>query len=182
MLHFLKLMIQLVLSPARGWEDVALSAGDPRRTLLRGLLPLVGIAAVSVFLGAFYQLRPSAGLLIVQAVITFIKYCATYFIGVAALTAVLPRQAIDGNVERPRVEIFCAYCVGLMALVGILENLLPMELTLLRFLPIYLVIIMFIGRTYLDVDERHIFGFIGVAVAGLILPVYLIDRILSMAV
>ena len=90
-------------------------------------------------------------------------------------------MAIEGLVDRNRVELFCVYCTGMMVIIGILENLLPMELTLLQFLPIYVVVVICMGRTFLDVDERHIFRFAACAIVGLILPVFIVDRLLAPA-
>lgn len=181
MLHFLRLMLQLVLSPLRGWEDVAISADSPRHTLTHGLLPLAAVAALTALTGLFYDINPSVGVILIQVVISFVKYVVTYFIAVAALTAVLPSIAIDGFMDRARVEIFCAYAVGLMAMTGILQNLLPVELSLLQLLPLYYIIVMCIGRTYLDVDEKRIFNFIIVDIVSIILPIYLIDYVLNIA-
>ncbi len=182
MLHYLKLMLQLLMAPARGWEDVAESAENPRHTLLCGLLPLAALAGLSAFTGRFYQLHPSFTPLLVKAVVMFIKYTVTYFIGVALLLNVLPRLTSDGLVNRERVELFCAYCEGMMAVIGILECVMPMDITLLQFLPIYVVVVICMGRRFVDVDERNIFRFAGVSVFGLIVPVYLIDMLLSRAV
>lgn len=182
MLHYLKLMLQLLMAPARGWEDVAESAENSRHTLLCGLLPLAALAALSAFTGRFYQLHPSFTPLLVKAVVMFIKYTVTYFIGVALLLNVLPRLTSDGLVNRERVELFCAYCEGMMAVIGILECVMPMDITLLQFLPIYVVVVICMGRRFVDVDERNIFRFAGVSVFGLIVPVYLIDMLLSRAV
>lgn len=181
MLHFLKLMLQILMAPSRGWEDVGADTVSARQVFRSGLLPLVGVSALTVFFGALYQLHPSAGALIVKSIAVFARYVIAYFCGVAILTYTLPRLAIDGLVDRNRVELFCAYCTGMMAAIGILQNLLPMELTLLQFLPIYVVVVICIGRTFLDVDERHIFRFAALAIIGLILPVYLVDRLLAPA-
>lgn len=178
MLHYLKLMLQILMAPQRGWEDVEAEGATARRVLLRGLLPLVAIAAVTVGFGALYQLHPSFSELLIKGVVVFLRYAISYFIGVAVLTYTLPRLTADGLVDRERVELFCAYCVGMMALIGILENLLPMELTLLQFLPIYVVVVICLGRGFVDVDERNIFSFAACAIIGIILPVYLIDRLL----
>jgi len=178
MLHYLKLMLQILMAPQRGWEDVEAAGETSRHTLLRGLLPLVGLAALTVGFGALYQLHPTFPALLIKAVVTFVRYAISYFIGVAVLTYALPRLTRDGLVSRERVELFCAYCVGMMALIGILENLLPMELTLLQFLPIYVVVVICQGRAFVDVDERGIFRFAACAIVGIILPVFLIDRLL----
>lgn len=177
-MHFIKNMLQLLLAPTRGWEDVDCDDTTPRRVLRRGLLPVVGAAALSVAFSAFYDLHPSAVGLLTKAVVVFARYMIAYYCGVAVLMYALPKLAIEGAVDRNRVELFCAYCTGIMAGIGILQNLLPMELTLLQFLPIYVVVVICMGRTFLDVDERNIFRFAAVAIIGLILPVYLIDKLL----
>lgn len=181
MLHYLKLMLQLVMAPTRGWEDVAAGADTPRRTLLAGLLPLAAIAAATVYLGAFYELHPSFAKLTVAAVVTFLKYAVSYFVAVAILTYSLPRLTADGLVNRETVDLFAAYSLGIMAAIGILENLLPMELTLLQFLPIYVVVVICMGRKFLDVDSADIFRFTAVGILSVIVPVYLIDMLLMPA-
>lgn len=182
MLRYLKLMLQLLMAPSRGWEDVAESAVDSRRTLLRGLVPLAALAALTCFLGALYQLHPSFSALLIDAIVTFVKYTLTYFVAVAMLVYALPRLTADGLVNRERVELFCAFCVGMLAIIGILEHLLPMELTLLQFLPIYVIVVMAMGRKFVDVGEENIFRFAGVATLSVILPVYLIDWLLGQAI
>lgn len=182
MLHYLRLMLQLLMAPTRGWEDIAESADTPRRTLLAGLLPMASLAAITVFIGWFYELHPSFPALLVGAVVTFVKYAVTYFVGVWVLTYTLPRLTADGLVNREHVELFCGYCVGIMASIGILENLMPMELALFQFLPIYVIVVICMGRRFLDVEEHDIFRFAGISTLSVILPVYLIDWLLSRAV
>ncbi|MDE6223718.1 MAG: hypothetical protein K2M49_08500 [Muribaculaceae bacterium] len=181
MLHFLKLMLQILMAPSRGWEDVGADSVGARQLFRAGLLPLIGVAALTVSFGALFQLHPSAGALIVRSIVVIARYIIAYFCGVAVLEFALPKLAIEGLVDRNRVELFCVYCTGMMVIIGILENLLPMELTLLQFLPIYVVVVICMGRTFLDVDERHIFRFAACAIVGLILPVFIVDRLLAPA-
>lgn len=181
MLHFLKLMLQVLMAPTRGWEDVGADSADARTALRTGLLPLVAIASITVGISAFYELHPSVGALIVKAIVVFARYMIAYFCGVALLTYALPKLAINGAFDRNRTELFCVYCTAIMASIGILQNLLPMELTLLQFLPIYVVVVICLGRTFLDVDESNIFRFAAYSIVGLILPVYIIDRLLMPA-
>ncbi len=181
MLHYLKLMLQLVLSPTRGWEDIADGAESSRRTLTHGLLPTIAIASLTVFIGAFYELKPTFGALLINAVVTFTKYAITYFIGVAVLSLTLPRLTAGNTPEREISEIFCAYSVGLMATIGTLENLLPMELSLLQFLPLLVIVVMCMGRHYMRIDESQIFRFAAIVTLCIILPVFLIGSLVSTA-
>lgn len=181
MLHFLKLMLQLILSPAKGWEDVATGADTPRRTLRYGLLPIAAIAAVASFMNVFYVDSPSLAMLLIQAVVVFIKYALTYFAGVAIMSYALTSYMGQSNPDHDRVEIFCAYSTGIMALIGVLEGLMPMELTLLQFLPLYVIVVMCYAREYLGVAEQQIFRLAGVATVSIVLPVYLIGMLMRSA-
>lgn len=178
MLHFLKLMVQLILSPTKGWEDIAISADPPRRSFTHGLLPLAGAAALSQFLCLFYFDAPPFGVVFLQAVVVFVSYAITYFIGVSVLSFFLQRTPD----ERFRIELFSAYSTGIMALVGILEGVLPMELTLLQFLPLYVIVVMCCGREFLGVEEKQIFRLAAVATLGNIVPVFLIGKLMSFAI
>lgn len=178
MLHYLKLILQLLMSPKRGWEDVLDDGKSPREVLLHGLIPLSLLTALTVGMGFFYQNHPQVGELIIKAVVTFIRYMLTYFIAVGILVYALPRLTFDGVVARERVELLSAYCVGMMALIGILENLLPMEIPLLQFLPLYVVVVIIQSRWFVDVDDNYLFRYAACAICGIILPVFLIDRLL----
>jgi len=171
-------MIQILMAPKSGWEDVMTDDQSPRNVLLHGLSPLAVIAAVSVGLGIIYQhdARPEA--LLIEAIVTFARYFLTYFIAVALLTYALPHFTAGGNVEKRHIEILAAYCTGMMALIGILENVLPMEIPLLRFLPLYIVVVIIQSRWFLNIDEKCLFRYAACAVAGIILPVFIIDHIL----
>lgn len=177
--HYLRLLLQLVMSPARGWEDIADGAGSARRALLHGLIPLSAIAAITVYTGMFYQHGASFGALTVDAVVTFLKYSVSYFVAVAAMTYVLPRLTTDGLVNREYAGLFSAYCLGIMAAIGIIENLLPMEVTLLQFLPIYMVVVICRGRKFMDVDASNIFSFAALGVFCTIVPVFFIDWLMQ---
>lgn len=182
MLHFLKLMLQLVLSPAKGWEDVAAGADTPRRTLRHGLLPLAALAGVASFTSLLYSDAPSVAMVVLQGVVAFVKYALTYFAGVAFMTYALSNyMGRRDEVNHSRVETFCAYSTGIMALIGVLEGLLPMELTLLQFLPLYVIVVMCYAREYLGVSEQQIFRLAGVATVSIVLPVYLIGMLMRTA-
>lgn len=181
MLHFLKLMLQLILSPAKGWEDVAVGADSPRRTLQHGLLPVAALAGVASLASALYIDPPSVAMLLIQGVVVFVKYAGTYFAGVAIMSYALSAFMGKADADHDRVETFCAYSTGIMALIGVLEGLLPMELTLLQFLPLYVIVVMCYAREYLGVDERHIFRLAGASALAIVLPVYLIGMMMRSA-
>ena len=71
MLEYLKLMMQLLLVPVRGWEDVSSASPDPDEMLRKGLYPLMGVAALSEFVSFFYVRELSLATVLVRAVVDF---------------------------------------------------------------------------------------------------------------
>lgn len=47
MLEFLKNILQLILSPGNGWEDLSHSKTEPETMLSKGLYPLLGVMALT---------------------------------------------------------------------------------------------------------------------------------------
>lgn len=168
------------MAPKSGWEDVLADRQQPRDILLKGLLPLAVIAALSVGFNALYQIHPTTVYIIGRALAEFCRYMITYFIAVALLLYVLPRLTNDNTVPRPRIELLSAYCVGMMAIIGIFKNLLPMEMPLLQFLPFYIIVVIIQSRQFVNIDDKYLFRYAACATVGIILPVFIIDRILPL--
>lgn len=55
MLKFLTCLIQLIISPAKGWEDIAAVGEEPRKICSDGFYPLLGLTACSVFTRRLYD-------------------------------------------------------------------------------------------------------------------------------
>lgn len=180
MLNYLKLMLQLILAPTQGWDDVAAAAPDPRRELLFGLVPLCLLAGLSVVASVYWQHNVSVSSLIVSGVVCFAVYMLTYFIAQALLTSLLPRITDDGLVDRGRVMLFAQFCVGQMAVFGMIENLLPAEVApIVQFLPLFVVVVMYRARAFLGVDKTKSGLMLSFGIVAVILPVYVIGSIFA---
>lgn len=179
MLNYLKLMLQLILAPSKGWDDVAASVPDSRRLLVGGLVPLCVLTGMSVGLSALWEYHPHVATIIIRGVVEFAVYMLTYFIAQALLAALLPRITEDGLIDRERIAVFSALCVGQMAIIGLLENLLPAEIALLQFLPLFVVIVIYRARAFLGVDPTKSGLMLAFGVVSVILPVYIIGAILE---
>lgn len=179
MLRYLQHMVQLLLSPTRGWEDVASHPIEGGEAFRRGLLPLMVISALSVVFRAVYQFHSSVATLIPAAVISFLQYFLTYLIAQVALSAYLPRISAGGKTDEQRLQLFLCFTVGMMAVIGIIGNLLPMTLTLIEFLPIYVAVVMFRAHGYLGIRSDVVGTYVGSTVLSVIVPVYLFGFILN---
>lgn len=180
MLNYLKLMLQLILSPSQGWDDVAAAAPDPHRELVLGLVPVCLLAGLSVGASLYWLHDVSASSLIIRGVVCFAVYMLTYFIAQALLTALLPRITEDGLVDRERVMLFSQLCVGQMAIFGMIENLLPSEVApIVQFLPLLVIVVMYRARKFLDVDKTKSGLMLAFGIVAVILPVYVIGSIFA---
>lgn len=180
MLTYLKLMLQIVLSPSRGWDDVAGELPPARRTMLCGFLPLVLLTAMSSCISALWRNDTAVGSLVIGAVATFAVYAMTYFTCCALLNASLQRIEPEKDSDRTeRVSLFASFTVGQMAVIGMLENLLPAELTLLQLLPLFEVVVIVKARAFLQIPAERTGLGVAVGIASCILPVYVFRALLS---
>lgn len=178
MLSFLKYLFQLIISPARGWEDVS-HAGTPYDELTsRGLYPLLGVAAISVFVSAFYNHDLTFIRLLQGAIIIFVKFFITYFIAVALFSLAAPKMS-DGELNEKKGHTFIIYNIGLLALYNIIENILPIQLSFVQFLPLYSAIIIWKGARYLAIREDSMLQFTLFGIFSIIVPPYLISWIFN---
>lgn len=178
MLLYLRLMLQLVLAPSKGWEDVELTAPSPRRLFASGLVPLCIFAGVCASLSAWWLSAAGPFVLIMRGVVCTVQYLLTYYLAHALLISSLPRITTDGLIDRDRVSVFATLCVGIMAIIGIIVNAFPME-DIFLFLPIIVVVIIYRSRRFLSVDRKKTGLLIAFGIVAIILPVFIIGRILS---
>ena len=180
MLHFFKLMLQLLLSPARGWEDVAEHSDGARRVFMCGLLPMLLLSSLSVVLWAVYQPQHiPPGEVLVGALATFCRYFIAYFIGLFVMVSVLPRLSANGKISEESVHLFMVYTMSMMCGINLLVNVFPMELTLLQLLPLYVWLVMCRGNRFLNVPEGLILKYAALTFAAVLVPVFLMQWLLD---
>ena len=178
MLSFLGYIIQLIMNPRRGWEDVASDNPSPRRMLMSGLLPLIVLTSLTYFVRVFYFTDFTVVDAIQGAVINAVAYFATYFIAVFAISLRIPYMEKDDedmlsmDEASARVEIFSACIVGLLLLITFVSNLIPLDISLLHYLPLYSVYVIWKGAEFLRIDLPKIGHFMILAVLPIIVPVY----------
>lgn len=176
---YLGYIAQLIINPRRGWEDVALENPVARRILLSGLLPFIVVTALTTFVRVFYFTDFTVVDAIQTAIINAVTYFATYFIASFAISLRMPQMLaeesdIEPDEESGRVEIFSACIVGILLLITLVSNLIPMDLSLLQYLPLYSAYVIWKGAEYLHVATDKTGQFMILSVMTLIVPVYLL--------
>lgn len=180
LLIFFRNIFQLVLSPANGWKDIS-SEDTPVEVLMsKGLYPMMALMLVSVFLRPIYGvLRLDLVLLLQIALVQFVALFVSLFAGRSVMENYLPQYNSTGEHDPFAAGTVAVYVTGLMTLIQIFENLLPVDLTVMQFLPAFAAVILWKSDKYLDISPNHEMTFMLIAIVALIMPVILINLVMS---
>lgn len=107
MLKFLGYLLQLIISPARGWEDITARGEEPRAIASSGFYPLIGITACTVFIQRFYVSSLSLVTMIQNAVVTFVQYFVTFFFAVFLFSFSLSEWSTVSPMKRSTPLSYC---------------------------------------------------------------------------
>lgn len=166
----MKNVLQLVLSPRRGWEDIALDDEDGEEPVAPAFYVLAGIVALSWLVRGVYE--PSLGWLrlLELAVITYGVLFVSYFVGTFVMSVSLESLVTRGEVSERRTRVFVIFGVTLLSLILLLANLLPASTPVLWFMPVYVVVVLWKGNRYLGVSDRKAGVFTLVSFIAVMLP------------
>jgi len=179
MLAFLKNILQLIISPDNGWEDVV-RVSSPRRAM-RCMAWIVAVAAMSVFIQLLYSVHNPVMVLCQRSVIIVVSLWATYFIGDFIMTQWLPRIN-DGMYDERLSWLLPSYAASLLSLQVILTNVLPLTFAILELWPIYVVIIMWRAMKVLELPEGATGKYLLVIIVAFIVPSQLLPRLFNMVI
>ena len=172
-LIFCKNMVQLVLSPTHGWEDVADEPEQPQVLLEKGFYPLLALVGVTAMTNGLYHPEPYSYVLQLQtAIAQVVALFVSMMLARAAFEAILPNVAGCPE-DKVRFNTVCIYGISLMALIEIIGNLSPTPLAALWFLPIFIVPMIWQARNYLQVAKERQAAYLLVAFLTIIaMPVF----------
>ncbi len=174
MLRFLKNILQLIVNPSRGWEDVSHDADDPSALCRDGLYPLLAVTALSC-VGGFWKLDSSTTLISViqNAIITFTAYFATMFFAEFIMGLTMDKIC-DKEPSQRKNSTVVIYSVAILALISILINVIPLDLAVLKFLPIYVGFILYKSMRYESVAKDKTGHYMFLTIFTIIAPPYLL--------
>lgn len=163
MLSFIAQTLQVLISPERGWEDISRRNTPPDQTAINGLYPLIGLTSAATFIQLAYTHIPFRQILpelIITATLTFISFFISRFIAMAIWNSRLTTICTGAKINENRFDNFIIYTLGLLALIRLIANCLPMTLSLIEFLPLVVLIEMWMGYRYIGIDNKHLLGFL----------------------
>ena len=170
---YIRQLFQLLLSPARGWEDVSASDLSYENLLRKGFVPLLIITALSEFVQLAYS--PSltfwgafGGAIAIGGGLFASLYAARLFLDVTL------SRYINSKVNLIKVNTMVTYMIGLDCFYRILADVLPATMTFLSFLPLISILVLFKSTAYIEVPEDKVVNYLLLTFAGVIVfPVFI---------
>lgn len=185
MKHYLKYLFQLILSPRNGWEDIDKAGAASVKTPMtpsyiatNGYYPMIAVVAASVFVQALFRHHVVFLTLFMRMIITFVVYFISYFFSTFVMSMTI-EPVIEGDYDESRCQTFILYTLGLLALITIIENCLPITPLVLFFLPCYVALIQWKGCEFMRVRPEKTGHFMTIAILGVLLPPYIFYFVFS---
>lgn len=166
-------MIQLIISPDNGWEDVLQSSNTMRARFMMGWM--IVIAAISCFVALFYDPHISVLSIVQHAIVIMVVYWATVFIADFVLSWSFPRFN-EGVVDDRNMSIVISYTVSLLTIQTLLTSLLPVTFAMLELWPVYVVVILWRAMKSFQFDSKYTGRYLMAVIIAFILPSQLLMR------
>lgn len=173
---FLKNILQLLLAPSHGWEEVSGHGAEPDRLAADGMYPLMGLSAATVFISGCYDKTYEVGALVQRAMIQFLALYIAFWIGTALMESYINRFT-DTEISTKRPRTVVVYTISLLAIIQIIENLVPVEFTVIKFLPAFAAIVLWKATAYLSISKDDEGPYIIFVLGVLIVPWILLNFI-----
>lgn len=175
---FIKHLIQLLLSPSRGWDDVSESVLNADEVQRKGFYPLVGVTALSEFFPLVYSHSEGFTHSLVAAMGIACSLFASMYLSKLFLDFFMPKL-IDGTLNQNKVSVFVSCMLGLNCIYYTIRNLMPTSMTLLTLMPLLSVIVIFKSTAYMGIKEDNQLNFTGLAIVAVIgIPILISSLIL----
>ncbi len=179
MLHFLKNLLQLILSPEHGWEEISFDGKEPDKLASEGMYPLFAIMGATSFVQGFYEPTFDVGQQLQSAMVKFVALLVAYFAGMALMEIFVGKMSTK-DVSIKNTKTVALYIISLLAVIQIVENFVPVDFTVIKVLPLFLIIVVYHSMSYLSIDTSRAAHYVLATMAALILPWFLLVTFMGM--
>lgn len=180
---YLRNILQLILSPTNAWKDIQRGEAPFEVAVQRGLYPLMSVMLLTVFIRPIYGIERFDLVQVLQsAVIQFIALFVALYVGRSVMEHYLPQYNCTGENDPLAVGNVAVYGTGLMTVIQIIENLIPVELTVIQLLPAFAAVCLWKSNDYLDISPKGEAPFMLISILALIAPVIIINIVLSLII
>lgn len=155
MLRFFKHILEIIISPARGWEDVSHDSENPDDICREGLYPFYGLMSLTCFVKMIYDSdNATVTGCLEEAIVLFVVFFAMTFLAPIILYPAMTSSGItEKEPNKKRVATFSIYCMAIMALTQVIANLTPNSFAIIQLLPAYLLLVIGKANRYIGVTE-----------------------------
>lgn len=173
MWQYIRQILQLVLSPTRGWEDISEASVPPDEIQRKGFYPWIDITALSEFAPLFYDSGRTVFMAFEMAIAVAGAMFAACFIARIVMGMTLGAH-VDGTLNLTKVNTLALYMIGVAGLFQIIANIVPATLTVIHFLPLISLLIVFKAIPYMGVRQDNAMSFLLLAgIATIAIPMAL---------
>ncbi len=170
---YIRQLLQLVLSPSRGWEDISAACLSPDDIRRRGLFPWLGVTALSEFFPLLYDSTLSVWVAFESAIVVAVAMFVSLYIARMFLCMTLSAH-VDGTMNLNKVGTLSLYMIGIACLFRIIANIVPASLTVIHFLPLISLLILFKAIPYVGIRADSSMSFLLLAgIATIVIPMSL---------
>lgn len=168
---YIRQLFQLILSPSGGWDDISEAALTPEQIQRQGFMPWLAVTALSEFVRLAYDPTLTFFVALESAVAVAGGMFVALYISRIVFEITLNRF-VDGTVNLAKGGVLSLYMVGLACLFTIVANILPATLTIVHFLPLLSLLILFKSARLIGVRADDTMGYLGLgALATIVLPI-----------
>jgi len=179
--RYLLNMLQLLLSPRRGWEDIAVCDSPDTDILRRGFIPLLIITSLTYLPGLWYHAGATLVGTIESMIACFVRFLVSYYIASFCFSLYVP-SCTDGQLSVSKNHTLILYSLGLLCVFSILINLLPMVPDMLYLLPVYVLFVMWRAITYMEVVFTGVMRFMLLSLVAVVLPPFLLQYLFNLVI
>lgn len=179
MWHYLKNILQLLLSPRHGWDEVSHDVTEPDELASHGLYPLIGLASVTYFVQGIYSAHFELVPYLQGALAIFLSLFISFFIGKYVLESTTAQFIDTGKLNTFKTNTLSTYIVGILAVIQVVSNLMPVQVILVYLLPIVAIITIWKSCQYLDIMQEKSLVFTIICSIAIIGSKMLLDVLFS---
>lgn len=175
---YIRQLLQLILSPSRGWDDVSEAALTVDEVQRRGFYPWLAITALSEFIPVLYNTERTFLVALESAIAVAGGMFVAMYISRLVLDSMLGRFVAGGTVNITKAGVFALNMVGIACLFTVIENIMPASLTIVKSLPILSLVVIFRSSRFMGIDQSSVMSYVGfAALVTVILPMLTVGLI-----
>ena len=163
-----KKILLMIVSPGIGWERIN-KLSIPTRIMLGNVFyPTLAVVALSVFVRLFYDDDLTLTRTLINAIIVFTSYFFAFHISSGVMNFFLPGENQEA---KDRMDNLLLFGLEFLALLNVINNLLPSSFAILDLLNLYVGFIIYTGLNYINYEGKAWVFVVGTSAMLLLIPI-----------